>query len=129
MPDQSLHPSVRDFKEFAKKYPKLIEAARKDTSLWQDYYEKWVLLGEEDSYWDSFKEGVNKKERSKAQTDFFQQLARYAENLDVNQVQKQVRSWNETITTLQEMLSTFQSKSGTVERHNDAHELFHFLKD
>lgn len=63
MTKTKLHPSVEKFKEFVKQNPQIIKEVRAGNTTWQELYEDWYLLGEEDSRWDSYKE--NKDEAQK----------------------------------------------------------------
>ena len=49
---KNLHPSVIKFKEFVKNNPALIKEVRNGNSTWQEMYEDWFLLGEEDNRWE-----------------------------------------------------------------------------
>lgn len=111
MEDQ-LHPTVREFKKFINKRPKLIEEIRKNGRSWQEYYEKWVLLGEEDPMWKEFEETEEHKknlgEKNK-QTELFNQLIKYAEKIDLNKVEENINQLNEAIGTVQDLIGQFQS--------------------
>ncbi|WP_226376899.1 YlbD family protein [Oceanobacillus halotolerans] len=111
MSDQ-LHPSVKEFKTFINKHPKLIEEVRKKGKSWQEYYEKWALLGEDDPFWDQFKEAStgNKNERTtkKKQNELLEKLTSLTENVDLNKIQHQAEQLNKTIGTIQEALGNFQ---------------------
>ncbi|WP_156290448.1 YlbD family protein [Oceanobacillus salinisoli] len=116
--DQKLHPSVVSFKQFVNKYPLLLREIRKSGRTWQEYYEKWVLLGEEDPYWDQFKEKDDQttrqsraKSKDKAEEKNFElmsQLMKLTENIDMNKIQNQVSNLNKTIASVQELVDQFQ---------------------
>ena len=53
MTEKKLHPSVLQFKEFVKNNPKIIQEVRKGKATWQELYEDWYLLGEDDSRWET----------------------------------------------------------------------------
>lgn len=114
--DNNLDPTVIAFKHFINKHPALIKDIRKHGRSWQDHYEKWVLLGENDPYWDQYKVGNNEqqagtKEKEKS-SELFSHLIKMAENIDVDKLQTQVHQLNNTITTVQEVITQFQqSKS------------------
>src|SRR5690606_26506434 len=113
--DKKLHPSVMNFKEFINKHPELRKELRKTGRSWQEYYEKWVLLGEDDAYWDQFKsnkenktnhsEAENKEEDKSDQKNFeiINQLLKLGENLDFNKIQGQVANLSKTISVVQEL--------------------------
>jgi hypothetical protein len=116
MSNKELHPTVRQFREFINKHPGLRKEIRRTGRTWQEYYEKWLLLGEEDDFWDEFKkdqpeEKSSKKDDNKA--ELFKQMLKITENLDMDKVQKQVNQLSGTISTIQELFDQYQgSKSG-----------------
>ncbi|MFD2043989.1 spore coat protein YlbD [Ornithinibacillus salinisoli] len=106
-----LHPKIVAFKQFINDHPKLREEIRKSGRSWQEYYEKWVLLGEDDPMWQEFGEDDNKStKKSGNKSEFFNQLMKLTENVDVDKVQKQVHELSGTVSTLQELLGQFQDK-------------------
>lgn len=118
--EQKLHPSVITFKEFINKNPKLRREIRKSGRSWQEYYEKWVLLGEDDVYWEQFKEVRNTKEKEtnseqkaedkaeKKTQDMINQLLKLGENIDFNKIQGQVANLSKTIGVFQELVDQYQ---------------------
>ena len=66
MDDSRLHPSVQDFKLFLKDNPKIVRDVRMGKKTWQEIYEDWSLLGEDDEIWNEFKEEKKVKEEKKA---------------------------------------------------------------
>ncbi|HLR80318.1 MAG TPA: spore coat protein YlbD [Bacillota bacterium] len=107
MNDDHLHDTVKQFKQFINKHPKLIEEIRKSGRSWQEYYEKWVLLGEDDSMWEPYK---RTKKSSEKNSELFQQLVNITEKVDFDKVQKHVHQLNDTISILQEVLGQFQDQ-------------------
>lgn len=110
---EDLHPSVVSFKNFINSHPALIKEIRKSGRSWQEYYEKWALLGEDDSYWDKYKvdkheENVNEEKESVKNTELVSQLMKYTSNLDVNKMQGQVEQLSKAVTAIQEMVSQFK---------------------
>ncbi|WP_439646805.1 spore coat protein YlbD [Oceanobacillus picturae] len=112
-----LHPSVVEFKTFINKHPALIKKIRKSGRSWQEYYEQWALLGEEDPLWDEYKEEETewkKEEQDENEGSFeknkelFSNLIKMTENMDLNKVQKQIDSFNNTISVIQELLGQFK---------------------
>lgn len=110
MSKNNLHPTVTEFKTFINQHPKLIEEIRKGGKSWQEYYEKWVLLGENDSMWEQFKSDKNNKQDSENKYEWFGQLMKLTENIDLERVQNQVNQLSGTVATLQEILGEFQKK-------------------
>ncbi|WP_420830844.1 spore coat protein YlbD [Oceanobacillus jordanicus] len=112
-----LHPSVVEFKTFINKHPALIKKIRKSGRSWQEYYEQWALLGEDDPLWDEYKEAETeweKEEQDEGEGSFeknkelFSNLIKMTENMDLNKVQKQIDSFNNTISVVQELLGQFK---------------------
>ncbi|KGP72457.1 spore coat protein YlbD [Pontibacillus yanchengensis] len=142
MGSKELHPSVQQFKEFVKKYPKLMETVKKNGESWQPYFEKWVLLGEEDEYWSSFKGDANTTDSSKKSTESTQedqsqedaeeasaedksqlmgQLMGMIENVDLNKVQGHITQLNGAIQNIQTLVSQFQDmKKSTPNQSNSS---------
>ena len=47
---------IDEFRTFVRKYPRIKDDVKNGLKTWQSLYEDWVLLGEEDSVWDIYKE-------------------------------------------------------------------------
>ncbi|MCD5322561.1 MULTISPECIES: YlbD family protein [Pontibacillus] len=122
-----LHPSVAEFKEFVGRYPKLIQEVRQKGESWQPYYEKWVLLGEEDPYWEQFNQPT---EQQKANTqdveqeqeedndsgknkEMMGQFMNMIENVDLNKVQGHIQQLNGAISNIQNLVGQFQDMKKT----------------
>lgn len=113
-----LHPSVEAFKAFVNRHPKLLQEIRRSGRGWQEYYEKWALLEEDDPYWDAFKsesrapetseEKKETKSSKKDHSDLIQQIMHYTRNLDAEKMQGQVEQLSSAIGTIQEMLDDFR---------------------
>lgn len=134
--EEHLHPTVREFKEFLRAHPKLVKEVRKNGRHWQEYYEKWVLLGEDDPYWSQYredngeeeKERMDEKEKSK-QSELFSQLWNMTEKIDMDKVQKQVQQLSGTITTIQEAIGQFQQNKNSERQNTNEPRPFHWLRD
>ncbi|MFC4025445.1 spore coat protein YlbD [Oceanobacillus longus] len=108
---EELHPTVIAFKNFINKHPLLLREVRKSGRSWQEYYEQWALLGEDDSHWEKYKdEPLNEKvDKSTAKdSELVSQLLKYTSNLDINKVQGQVDQLSKGIATIQEMMEQFK---------------------
>lgn len=110
-----LHPNVIAFKNFINKHPALLKEIRKSGRPWQEYYEKWVLLGEDDPYWKMYKNNEEKAKNGQQENtesknkEWMQQLMKYVENVDINKVQENVHQLSNAISSIQELLSQFQN--------------------
>src|SRR5699024_2491324 len=121
MNDDHLHDTVKQFKQFINKHPKLIEEIRKSGRSWQEYYENWVLIGEEDSIWEPYK---RKKKSTEKNSELFKQLMKITEKVDFDKVQKHVHQLNYTISILQEVLGQFQDQ-----KHSHSNPPVRWFKD
>ncbi|WP_232225587.1 YlbD family protein [Oceanobacillus manasiensis] len=118
-----LHPSVVEFKTFINKHPALIKKIRKSGRSWQEYYEQWALLGEDDSVWDEYKEVDTGEQADQKESqgsveknkELFSNLIKMTENMDLNKVQKQIDSFNNTISVIQELLGQFKQSETSSE--------------
>jgi hypothetical protein len=115
--EHKLDPSVTAFKNFINGKPLLLREIRKSGRSWQEYYEKWVLLGEEDPYWQEFDKAdtedssTNKDSKEKSESKNFElmnQIMKLTENIDINKIQGQVANLSKTIGTVQELVDQFQ---------------------
>lgn len=116
MDDSRLHPSVQDFKLFLKDNPKIVRDVRMGKKTWQEIYEDWSLLGEDDEIWNEFKEEKKVKEEKKADKgEFISQLFNQLKNMDPDQIQKQIGNVSQALGAIQGVISQFQS-SGKSEK-------------
>lgn len=121
MPTNHLNNELIRFKEFINKHPKLIREIRRNGKSWQELYEQWVILGEDDIHWDQFKEEPKEAEKEEAKEakekmfskfdlkpDLVKQLLKYTETMDINKIQEQIHQLSKTIGTVQEIVSQYQ---------------------
>ncbi|MGM0844472.1 MAG: YlbD family protein [Bacillota bacterium] len=107
---RQLHPKVKEFKEFVQRHPKLSSEVRKGTATWQELFEEWYLLGEEDSRWDDFKSKEGKaQEEKKDSKGFMDQIGGMLKNMDPAQMEQHINSLSQAIGAVQGVLSQFQS--------------------
>lgn len=131
MRNENLDESVREFKEFINNHPQIIKEIRVSGRSWQEYYEKWALLGEDDPYWHQFKQESrtnnqsNDEKSTESYNELFNQFISMMEKVDLNNVQKQVGELNTTVSTVQQLLNQYlenrQKDSG-----NDQHPFYWF---
>lgn len=130
--EDNLHPSVREFKTFINKHPKLIKEIRRGGDSWQEYYEKWALLGESDPMWENYQSVDAYEKKESPTTSHFEllgQLMKYAENTDIDKVQKQVHQLSNTITTVQEVLRHFQESKVESQSSKSKPDPFNWFRD
>lgn len=114
MANKKLHPSVVKFKEFVKARPELVQEVRKGNTTWQEMFEDWYLLGEEDPRWSSQKknEKVEKKEEKEQKTDWLGTIMGAVKNMDPDQIQGQIQNISQALGAIQGVLSQFQGSKG-----------------
>jgi len=123
MDDSKLHPSVREFKQFLKDNPKIVRDVRLGKKTWQDLYEDWSLLGENDERWTEYKDGKSEELEAKEETpqkgekiELISQLFSQLKNMDPEQIQKQISNISQALGAIQGVISQFQSSSGKNEQ-------------
>lgn len=112
MARKTMHPSVLKFKEFVKSNPKIIQEVRNGNATWQELYEDWYLLGEEDERWNLTGTENNKKEQaapSDQKNDWMSNIMGIVKKMDPNQVQHHMNNLSQAIGAIQGLLSQFQS--------------------
>ncbi|WP_419159850.1 YlbD family protein [Rossellomorea sp. BNER] len=112
-----LHPKVQEFKLFAKNHPKMIKDVRNGLITWQDLFEEWYLLGEDDPRWNEYIEGKNPetkedKEKNSGDKNWMEQITGVIKNMDAEQMQQHINSISQALGAVQGVLSQFQSGGG-----------------
>lgn len=113
MAKKKLHPSVEKFKEFVKNHPDLVQEVRKGNTTWQEMYEDWYLLGEDDPKWNKSK--TDKDEKSddlEKKTDWLGTIMGAVKNMDPAQLQGQIQNISQALGAIQGVLSQFQGSKG-----------------
>ncbi len=127
MSADKLHPSVEKFKLFINAHPDLVLEMRKSGNSLQDYYNKWVEYGEDDSVW-----GLGKDTKQKTETNYkglLDQIVKYTENIDINKIQGHVKRFNKMLDTVQLMLGDFASTKNPNEDIGKQNDLFKLFRD
>ncbi|HEX6594819.1 MAG TPA: spore coat protein YlbD [Bacillota bacterium] len=110
MSENNLHGTVKEFKQFINEHPKLREEIRRSGRTWQEYYEKWILLGEDDAMWEPYKNEKNTSTEKEKNPELFQHLLKIVDKMDFDKVQKNVHQLNETVSILQEVVGQFKNQ-------------------
>lgn len=114
MTNGQLHPSVEQFKNFAKKNPKIFDEVKNGNSTLQELFEEWYLLGEEDPRWESFRSEDGSSENNvseKTKTDRVQQILGAIKNIDANQMQQYIGNLSQALGAIQGILAQFQGEA------------------
>ncbi len=135
-----MHPSIKEFKVFVKEHPGLIKEVRSGGENWQDYYEKWILLGEDDPSWDKYK-GVNSTKTNKTDSDgseskkdkqeLLNQMMKMVEGVDLNKVEGHVNQLNGAIANIQSLIGQFKEakKQFPSSKKNEVRSPFNINRD
>jgi len=134
MAEKELHPSIKQFKEFVRQNPKLIQQVRNGDTTWQELFEEWYLLGEEDTKWDPYRAENQEKQTTKEETntgDWVSRMMTIVKNMDPEQLQGQITHLSQAIAAVQGVLSQFQgNQSGNTPKGNEGPgHPFSFRKD
>ncbi|WP_456275613.1 spore coat protein YlbD [Bacillus sp. AK128] len=134
MSKKTLHPSIQKFKQFVKNHPKLVMEVKKENKTWQELYEEWYLLGEEDTVWKQYKgDGENStsdEEQSKPKSDFMNTILNAVKGMDYNQVQQHMSSFGEAINNIQQLIGQFKGSTNQPSNNQpQQNQPFFFNKD
>jgi hypothetical protein len=131
MSKKTLHPSIQKFKQFVKNHPKLVTEVREQRKTWQELYEDWYLLGEEDDVWNKYKsDSSSKEEEKKDKNDFMSTILSAVKGMDYTQVQQHISSFGEAITNIQQIMSQFRGSDNQTSNHaKQQKQPFFFNKD
>ncbi|WP_045515408.1 YlbD family protein [Neobacillus niacini] len=107
---KSLHPSVIKFKEFVKNNPALIKEVRNGNSTWQELYEDWYLLGEEDNRWETngVKTSPSAEKTDEKKGDWMSTILGTVQKMDPDQIQHYINNLSQALGAIQGVISQFQ---------------------
>ncbi|MBD8068418.1 YlbD family protein [Bacillus sp. PS06] len=109
MAKQNVHPTIVEFKKFVKKHPTLIAEVRNGKKTWQEIYEDWYLLGEDDASWKKYSGTEEKNENKKgSKSDIMNKVLTSIKNVNMNDVQQQISNVGSAITTIQQVIHQFK---------------------
>lgn len=103
---------------------------RKGALNWQEVYEDWYILGENDEKWKKYKNS-NSKTEERDKEDFIGKIFSSFKNADMNNLQQQISNVSEAISTIQAVIHQFrgeekQNQGQSSHRHTQP---FAFRKD
>lgn len=131
---KKLHPSVQKFKEFVKNNPKVIQEVRKGNATWQELYEDWYLLGEDDERWESV--GTSKKDSEENSEEkksaWMSNITGMMKKIDPAQLQYHMNNLSQAIGAIQGLLAQFQgmnNQPNQVRKLEQPQSPFTFRKD
>jgi hypothetical protein len=136
MTQKKLHPSVLQFKEFVKNNPKVIKEVRSGKATWQELYEDWYLLGEEDKRWQEVSSGKEAESKTDQDSngDWLSNIMGMVKKVDPNQMQNHINNLSQALGAIQGVISQFQggnvnSVSGPLKPQEGPKHPFSFRKD
>jgi len=113
--------SLENFKSFIKKHPSLVLEVRRGVYTWQEVYEDWYLLGEQNEIWDNYREeGTTIQEDEVADKEGVASLFEVLKNMDVQSMQKHVANLSQALGTISGVISQFQGSSSSQSQENEA---------
>lgn len=93
-----------EFRLFVAKYPKIRDDVVNGKKTWQNIYEDWVILGEQNDIWNIYKD--QKKDSSDfISSDSIKNIMNYIKKINPDSISK-------TLNTIQKVLQISQSFNG-----------------
>ncbi|MFK9092301.1 YlbD family protein [Bacillus salipaludis] len=134
MTQKELHPSVLKFKEFVKNNPHVIKEVRNGKATWQELFEDWYLLGEEDKRWEAIgtENGSAPEKTNESKGDWMSNIAGMVKKIDPNQMQNHINNLSQALGAIQGVISQFQGgnvAAGSVKPQEGPKNPFAFRKD
>ncbi|MDF2789066.1 MAG: hypothetical protein K0S80_2164 [Neobacillus sp.] len=105
---------------------------RNGNSTWQELYEDWYLLGEEDNRWETIgvKPSPNPEKDDDKKTDWISTILGTVQKMDPNQIQHYINSLSQALGAIQGVISQFQgSQPKQVNQKIEHKHPFSFRKD
>lgn len=111
MEDDKLSPSLVSFREFLHEHPRLIVEVREGKRTWNELYQDWYILGEDDEVWKPYKKEEKSKVLSSKGTESFAPIVDMLKNINFDELQRHISQVNGVIGHVQKMLEQFQKPS------------------
>ena len=102
---------MEEFRAFVSSHEKIKEEVRNGNRTWQNIYEEWVILGEENPEWDKYKSDTDKKVVSQngnnlsINMDSVKNVIGYIKKINPDDL-------NKTLNTLQKVIQIAQTVGG-----------------
>lgn len=136
MTQKQLHPTVLQFKEFVKNNPSIIKEVRNGKATWQELYEDWYLLGENDKRWETIGNDTSATTDStnEPKADWMSNILGMVKKMDPNQLQNHINNLSQAIGAIQGVISQFQANNpngaaGPLKSQEGPRHPFSFRKD
>lgn len=102
---------MEEFRAFVKKYPKIKDDVQNKIKTWQNIYEDWVILGEDNEVWNKYKDIGNRISQDFLSSDGMKQIMGYIKKINPDSISK-------TLNTIQKVLQISQSFGGRTSIYN-----------
>ncbi|MFS0654231.1 YlbD family protein [Bacillus sp. 179-C3.3 HS] len=136
MTNKQKQTSIDEFKQFVRRHPKLIQEVHAQQKSWQHLYENWVMFGEEDDMWSSYRQTqpekekvVETKQREAGKADFMSKMVSAVKKMDAEQMNEQMNKMSQSISSLQSLLGQFSSNGSKKGSSGGSQHPFSFRKD
>lgn len=117
--NQSLHPDVRKFKAFVKNNPYVLRDVKKGDKTLQDLFEEFMLFGEEDDIWETYKNedgevngeeevGEDEKKKTGKESIRVKDILNAFKKMNMNDLQDNLAQLSGVIASVQELLMQFK---------------------
>ena len=103
---------VEEFKSFVKANPFLISYIRDKKKTWQELYELYDIVGDNQESWNKYLESSDNNKTTSSSFKL-EDLVRMAKNIDVNKMQEGLTSLQKTLTLFGEILPGSKVASNT----------------
>ncbi|MEH6944990.1 spore coat protein YlbD [Bacillus sp. JJ722] len=116
--------SMEEFKVFIRNHPSLVKEVRRGIYTWQEIYEDWYLLGEQNTVWDGYRETaiaveqVSTVKQEEEQKDMIANVFESLKNIDVQSMQKHVSNLSQALGAISGVISQFQNTAPTEEKES-----------
>lgn len=116
--------SMEEFKVFIRNHPSLVKEVRRGIYTWQEIYEDWYLLGEQNSVWDGYRETavaveqVSTAKKEEEQKDMIANVFESLKNIDVQSMQKHVSNLSQALGAISGVITQFQNTAPAEEKSN-----------
>lgn len=125
---KSIHPDVRKFKSFVKNNPYVLKDVKSGEKTLQDLFEEYMLFGEEDDIWETYKDDpVNNEDSGEGNADKdedkkgkktskdsinVKELLEAVKKMNMNDLQKNLAQISGVLGSVQELLMQFKQSDG-----------------
>ncbi|GEN44784.1 spore coat protein YlbD [Alkalibacillus haloalkaliphilus] len=104
---------LEDFKQFVQNRPELVQRVRNKEYTWQQLYNIWTDEGHHSSFWDQFEQSLEEDKSTSAfpvKSDQIQGIVKKLADLDVDQVDKNLRQLSKALDQIQHLSHQFQQQ-------------------